>query len=64
MTEWLSVRCPNCGERVTVHQMYDPETGAWDIDYGTCECGHAIDEEDMAECEVEPDDGPDWSTGI
>lgn len=59
MTEWLQVRCPSCGEWVTVRQTYERDTGAWNLDLATCECGHQIEEEDMAECDVEPGDPPE-----
>ena len=66
--DWLSVRCLSCGEWVTVGVSYEKDTGAWEHEYPVCECGHQIDDEDMAESDVEPGEPPepleppDWST--
>ena len=57
---WLQVRCPECGEWVHGEQTYERDTGAWNVELRRdCECGHEIEEEDMAECEVEPADPPE-----
>lgn len=58
---YLSFPCPGCGEAVTVVQTYEHDTGAYNIDIPPeCEgCGEQLDEEDLAEVDLEPGEPPE-----